>query len=157
MFRIISDGDKIGSRTGEVSNAIYSRFTGRQKEGSDEAIPCILEPQGDEKIFRRNWARLIQKIYKVDPLVCSKCKGAVRIISSIEDPSVIRAILDHLGIWLVRSRPPPKIYNPPIREYAAVDLYLQTHADDFYADPDYSLVPFRVWDEYIYPEGHKQL
>jgi len=34
----------------------------RQKEGSDEAIPCILEPQGDEKIFRRNWARLIQKI-----------------------------------------------------------------------------------------------
>lgn len=34
----------------------------RQKESSDEAIPCILEPQGDEKIFRRNWARWIQKI-----------------------------------------------------------------------------------------------
>jgi hypothetical protein len=30
----------------------------------------------------------------------------MRIISSIEDPSVIRAILKHLGIWLVRSRPP---------------------------------------------------
>jgi hypothetical protein len=34
----------------------------RQKESSDEAILCILEPQGDEKIFRRNWARWIQKI-----------------------------------------------------------------------------------------------
>ncbi|MFH0960898.1 MAG: hypothetical protein V1897_19610, partial [Pseudomonadota bacterium] len=39
--------------------------------------------------FRRNWARLIQKIYEVDPLVCPKCKGAMR-ISSIEDPSVFR-------------------------------------------------------------------
>jgi hypothetical protein len=41
----------------------------------------------------------------------------MRIISSIEDPSVIRDILKHLGIWLVRSRPPPKIQNTPIREY----------------------------------------
>ena len=63
--------------------------------------------------------------------------------SSIEDASVMRVILDHLGIWHVRSRPPPKIHDPPIREYAAVDLHLQTHADDFYGDSDYS------WDEYI--------
>jgi hypothetical protein len=78
-----------------------------------------------------------EKAGKVGPLVCPKCKGAMRVISSIEDPSVIRAILDHLGIWLVRSRLPPKIHDPPIREYAAVDLHLQTHADDFYGDPDY--------------------
>ncbi len=26
----------------------------------------------------------------------------MRVISSIEDPSAIRAILDHPGIWLVR-------------------------------------------------------
>jgi hypothetical protein len=29
----------------------------------------------------------------------------MRVISSIEDPSVIRAILNHLGIRLVMSRP----------------------------------------------------
>jgi hypothetical protein len=66
----------------------------RQREDRDDLIPCILEPQGDEKIFRRNWARLIQKIYEADPLVCPKRKGAMRVISSIEDPSVIRAILN---------------------------------------------------------------
>ena len=66
----------------------------RQKEGNDDAVPCILESQGDEKTFRRNWARLIQKIYEVDPLVCPKCQGAMRVIGSIEDPSVIRAIID---------------------------------------------------------------
>jgi hypothetical protein len=35
-------------------------------------------------------------------VLCPKYKGAMRVISSIEEPSVIRAILDHLGIWLVR-------------------------------------------------------
>jgi hypothetical protein len=90
-----------------------------QKEGSDDAVPCILEPQGDVKALRKSWARLIQKIYEVDPLICPKCQGTMRIISSIEDPQVIRDILEHLGLWLVRSRPPPKIHDPPIREYAA--------------------------------------
>jgi hypothetical protein len=125
----------------------------RQKEGSDEAIPCILEPQGDEKIFRQNWARLIQKIYEVDPRVCPKCRGAMRVISSIEDPSVIRAILEHLGIWLVRTRPPLKIHDPPAclhstgRQAApsiADDVsQLPIHDDHFYGNPQYS------WDDYI--------
>jgi hypothetical protein len=28
----------------------------RQMEGSDDAVPSIIESQGDEKVFRRNWA-----------------------------------------------------------------------------------------------------
>ena len=78
----------------------------------------------------------------------------MRVIGSIEDQSVIRAILEHLGLWLVRSRP-PQIHAPPIREYAAVDLQLQTHADTIYGDPEYTRVPsrdlqvIRVWDQYI--------
>ncbi|MEK7374505.1 MAG: hypothetical protein AABZ85_05690, partial [Thermodesulfobacteriota bacterium] len=104
-------GEQMVRYYGHYSNVSRGK---RQKESSDDVILCILEPQGDEKIFRRNWARLIQKIYEVDPLVCPKCQGAMRVISSIEDPSVIRAILKHLGIWLVRSRPPPKIHDPPV-------------------------------------------
>jgi len=72
--------------------------------GKDDDVPCILESQGDEKTFRRNWARLIQKIYAVDPLVCPKCRGTMRIISFIEDPSVIRAILEHLGLMAGQSK-----------------------------------------------------
>ena len=125
----------------------------RQKEGSDDVIPCILEPQGNEKAFRKSWARLIQKIYEVDPLVCPKCKGAMRIISSIEEPSVIRAILDHLGLWLARARPPPKIHDPPVclqstgrpaAPYIMDDVsQLPINDDHLYRDPEYS------WDDYI--------
>ncbi len=56
----------------------------RQKEGNDDAVPSIVESSGDEKIFRRNWARLIQKIYEVDPLVCPKCQGVMR-LDEIDD------------------------------------------------------------------------
>jgi hypothetical protein len=46
----------------------------RQKEGSNDVIPCILNRQEDEEIFRLNWARLIPKIYEVDPLICPKSR-----------------------------------------------------------------------------------
>jgi hypothetical protein len=126
----------------------------RQKEGNDDAIPCILERQGELKAFRKSWARLIQIIYEVDPLICPKCQGVMRIISFIEDAQVIRDILTHLGLWLFRSRPPPKIHDPPNREYAVAfggDILRKPagtatcplNADMIYGDPEYT------WDEYI--------
>jgi len=40
----------------------------RIKDDADDKIPCILEPEMTDKAFRKNWARMIQKIYEVDPL-----------------------------------------------------------------------------------------
>ncbi len=78
---------------------------GRRREGM-MMCPLILDPRGDAKAFRKSWARLIQKIYDVDPLGCPKCQATMQMISFIEDREVIKAMLKHLGLWLVRSRPP---------------------------------------------------
>ena len=51
-------------------------------------IPSILEPDGSSKEYRRNWARLIQKIYEVDPLTCPKCQGWMKILAFIEAAEV---------------------------------------------------------------------
>ena len=55
------------------------------------------------------WARLIRKVYEADPLECPQCKGPMRVIALIEDPGVIRRILEHLGLWvpLATERSPP--------------------------------------------------
>jgi len=37
-------------------------------------------------------ARLIKKIYEVDPLACPKCKGQMRIIAFIEDYKVKQSL-----------------------------------------------------------------
>ena len=47
----------------------------------------------------RSWRELIKKVWEVDPLTCPQCGSEMRIISLIQDPDVIRRILEHLGLW----------------------------------------------------------
>ena len=35
--------------------------------------------------MRSTWARLIHKVYEVDPLECPRCKGPMRVIALIDD------------------------------------------------------------------------
>ena len=45
---------------------------------------------------RRSWARLLRKILEVDPHLCPDCKVEMKVVSVIQDPSVIDRILKHL-------------------------------------------------------------
>jgi hypothetical protein len=71
---------------------------GKRKETKDDRVPCILKSDKSSKEYPKNWARLIQKIYQVDPLTCPKCRGPMQIIRFIEDRQVIQTILKHLGL-----------------------------------------------------------
>jgi hypothetical protein len=75
------------------------------------APPSVGEAPATEFASRAKaaWARLIRKVYEADPLECPKCKGPMRVIALIEDPGVIRRILEHLGLWapLATERSPP--------------------------------------------------
>ena len=66
---------------------------------------------------RSTWARLIHKVYEVDPLECPKCKGPMRVIALIDDKAVIRKILTHLGLWASQiaagKGPGPPSPDPP--------------------------------------------
>ena len=62
---------------------------------------------------KRAWARLIKQVYEVDPLVCPRCAGPMRIIAFIEQPAVIETILAHLGLW------PAPAHSPPVETFAA--------------------------------------
>lgn len=48
-----------------------------------------------------SWAQRLKRVFSIDVTICGYCGGAVKIISSIEDPLVIKKILvvrhpDHL-------------------------------------------------------------
>ena len=62
---------------------------------------------------RSAWARLIHKVYEVDPLVCPKCHGPMKVIALIDDVDVIERILKHLGIWAPRQNAPQYERPPP--------------------------------------------
>jgi len=103
-------GEQMVRYYGYVSNVSRGK---RKKNDQDELIPSILEPDGSSREYRKNWARLIQKIYEVDPLTCPKCKNVMRILAFIEDQAVIKKILKHLGFWDQEARPPPKATASP--------------------------------------------
>ncbi len=55
------------------------------------------------KASRRSWARLIQKVYEVDPLICPKCGHELKVIAVITEPSEVSKILR----CLKRNHAPP--------------------------------------------------
>ena len=64
----------------------------------------------DARALRRSWAQLIKRVYEVDPLVCPKCGGEMRIIAFIIDHDVVDAILRHLAKAEAQSpRGPPSV------------------------------------------------
>jgi hypothetical protein len=65
----------------------------------------------------RNWAALIQRVWEVDPLKCTKCGGQMQIVSLIEarQQEVLRQILEHCGLWQGPPRQMPQPRPPPDR------------------------------------------
>ena len=95
----------------------------RKKTDTDVEMPALVESDISKKAFRRNWARLIQKIYHTDPLLCPKCSGHMRIISIIEDLAIVKKILIHLNLWATKNHDPPPISSTDI-EYACLQVPL---------------------------------
>ncbi|MFN0060514.1 MAG: transposase zinc-binding domain-containing protein [Planctomycetota bacterium] len=72
------------------------------------------EPESDfVRVRRRSWAELIRRVWLVDPELCHRCGGTMKVIASYASPaqdSVIRAILVARKEWdppWLRARAPP--------------------------------------------------
>ena len=80
--------------------------------------------------------RLIQKIYNVDPLICPKCSGEMRIISFIEDHTKIKKILKHLNLWMPSNNSPPENKSTThscIQQFPDYDSDSQIEYEDNYS------------------------
>ena len=60
------------------------------------------------------WAHRLKRVFPID--ICRECSGAVKVMADIEDPAVIRRILDHLkekeNLYFLYSR--EALNNSPI-------------------------------------------
>jgi hypothetical protein len=97
---------------GAYSNAARGKrkkANGGLQSAQDEA-PEELTPEQASR--RRNWAELIRRVYEVDPLICAKCGGEMRVVAFITEPPVIKKILDHIKERDRSGRAPPSL--PPV-------------------------------------------
>jgi len=102
---------------GAYSNATRGKYkkaaAPAQPSSADETPQAAAIPHGPHRAaLRRRWAELIHQVYEVDPLVCPRCGGEMRVIGFITQPALIDRILDHLRKRDKVSRPPPHV--PPL-------------------------------------------
>jgi hypothetical protein len=79
-----------------------------QEFATDVPVPETQECSVDEKKRKSTWARLIKKVYGMDPLICPRCGGTMKIIAIILDSEETTKILKHL---IKIGRAPPN-FNP---------------------------------------------
>ena len=60
-------------------------------QAEDEPDRCVSSAES-----RASWARLIAKIYEIDPMICQKCASSMKIIAVITDPEEVKKIHRHL-------------------------------------------------------------
>lgn len=93
-------------------------------------------------VRRQAWARLLQKVFEVDPLRCERCGSVMRIVSFIttSQQQVLHQILDHLqmDIELPQSTGPPLWYQKELAKQHIEEYQDWYHCDVAYDEP--------VWD-----------
>ncbi len=108
----------------------YGRYSSRTR-GSEREHPEIEEPDAEStsqvrQAAKTAWAKLIRKVFEIDPLLCPECGAQMRVIALIEDPAVIERILSWLGIWepLRPSgpSPPPERASLPLTYHPLPDI-----------------------------------
>ena len=79
-----------------------------KKFGYASKIEDTLKPDDNMEILsnkysNQSWARLMQKVYEIYPLVCPKCQSEMKIVAIIMNVDEIQKILNHLK----RNKSPP--------------------------------------------------
>ena len=84
------------------------RISGRGQLPNVTVMSCVRKSTAcDFKFFSCHF-------HETDPLTCPKCQGEMRIISFIDQPEVIKKILQRLGLWEESHAPPGR--DPPLKE-----------------------------------------
>jgi hypothetical protein len=58
------------------------------------------------------WAQRLKRVFNIDIETCQHCGGTVKVVACIEDPTVIKQILDHLSSKSIKPKPHP-VRAPP--------------------------------------------
>jgi hypothetical protein len=97
----------------------YAHYANRvrgERPGEEQPRPADETKPPTRRRSSPSWARLLAKVFQVDPLVCRRCGGRLKILAYITDSLAIRQILQHLDLS------PPEKPPPDIREVVRVPV-----------------------------------
>ncbi|MGB9005973.1 MAG: transposase [Candidatus Aminicenantales bacterium] len=102
-FHIPDKGQVMVRYYGLYSNA----HRGKVRKTSTVALALRMIEEELRPIPSKGWAAMIRKVYEVDPMLCPKCGGQMKVIAFLTDFSVVDRIIGHLKLTFVAVKPPP--------------------------------------------------
>jgi hypothetical protein len=107
----------------------------RRENKEDQETELVLVSIGKGTVGGKptsTWARLIRRIFEVDPLRCRRCGAEMRLIAFVTDFHQVQKILEHIGEQTIRPPPlEPKIPThdlsqvEPVDDIPDLDVYVQ--------------------------------
>jgi len=95
---------------GQVTVRYYGLYANAHRGKVLKAAISPLMPRMIEELRRvpsKGWAAMIRKVYEVDPMICPKCGGTMKVVAFITEHAVVDRIIDHLKLTFVAEKPPP--------------------------------------------------
>jgi hypothetical protein len=80
---------------------------GKVKKASLEVFPLRIVGEELPRIPSKGRAAMSRKVYEVNPMVCPRCGGAMRVVAFLTEHAAVARIIDHLKLTFVAERPPP--------------------------------------------------
>jgi len=96
---------------GQVTVRYYGLYAnahrGKVRKAGLAAFPCRLIEEELRSIPSKGWAAMIRKVYEVDPMLCPRCGGAMRVVAFLTEHAVVDRIINHLKLTFAAAKPPP--------------------------------------------------
>ena len=96
---------------GQVMVRYYGLYAnahrGKVRKTGLAAFPLRIAEDDLQRIPVKGWAAMIRKVYEVDPMLCPKCGGQMKVIAFLADHAVVDRIIDHLKLTFAAAKPPP--------------------------------------------------
>jgi hypothetical protein len=96
---------------GQVTVRYYGLYAnvhrGKVKKASQVPVALGMIDEELRPTPSKGWAEMIRKVYKIDPMICPRCGGQMKVIAFLTDYAVVDRIINHLKLTFVAERPPP--------------------------------------------------
>jgi len=124
---------------GQVTVRYYGLYAnahrGKVRKASLAHLPLRTVEEELRRLPAKGWAAMIRKVYEVDPMVCPRCGGAMKVVAFLTEHAVVDRIIEHLKLAFVAAKPPPP-------ESAFQELLWEADPPaGYYPDPPAEYVP----------------
>ena len=118
---------------GAVTAATRGRATlGELEDGYSVTLAgkVVREAKRAAKAAGKGWAACLRKIFEVDPVLCVKCGGEMKLVAVILDDAELDRILGHEG-WAVEFPKTKPSRSPPGRVLEADDSQVDPRGEQW--------------------------